>query len=182
MSERTAWNAAVSQLFQAMKVTIYDLRDPRERRAREYDLRQGPSRDELALRAHLENVRFDGVRETGLISAELARLDGEQFGRRLAEVLQSDFPEDTRDAVEAIAIELQEQGHLNALADTKPSTEQRALSDTERGILKHCRKKAHKGERIANHVGLSYDHVRRVLAGLVKGGRLRKTADGYRTV
>jgi hypothetical protein len=55
------------------------------------------------------------------------------------------------------------------------------LNGTERRILTHCRRKAHKGERIAKHLGLSWDHVRRVLARLVREGRLRKTTDGYRT-
>jgi hypothetical protein len=58
----------------------------------------------------------------------------------------------------------------------------RRLNNTERRILAHCRRKAHTGERIAHHVGLSYDHIRRVLARLVREGRLRNTADGYRTV
>jgi hypothetical protein len=58
----------------------------------------------------------------------------------------------------------------------------RPLTDTERRILSHCRKKAHKGERIAQHVGLSYDHARRLLGRLVRENRLRNTADGYRTV
>jgi hypothetical protein len=58
----------------------------------------------------------------------------------------------------------------------------RELSGTERRILTHCRRKAHKGERIAHHVGLSNDHTRRILARLVKERRLRKTDAGYRTV
>jgi hypothetical protein len=56
------------------------------------------------------------------------------------------------------------------------------LNSTQQAIIKHCRKKAHKGERIANHLGLSYDHTRRVLALLVKEGHLRTTENGYRTV
>jgi hypothetical protein len=53
---------------------------------------------------------------------------------------------------------------------------------TQVKILSYCRRKAHKGERVAHHLGLSYDHVRRVLAGLVKRGELRLTPNGYRTV
>jgi hypothetical protein len=58
------------------------------------------------------------------------------------------------------------------------------LSDTERAILKLCRRKAMKGETIASHqtVGLSFDHVRRVLARLVKEERLANGPDGYRTM
>jgi hypothetical protein len=59
----------------------------------------------------------------------------------------------------------------------------RSLNETERRILARCRRKAHKGERIANWLGLSYGHVRRVLGRLVREGRLRNTAEGgYRTV
>lgn len=58
----------------------------------------------------------------------------------------------------------------------------RSLSDTERRILSHCRRQAHKGERIARWLGLSFDHVRRLLARLVREGRLRRTDRGYRTV
>jgi hypothetical protein len=61
--------------------------------------------------------------------------------------------------------------------DVKP------LNDTERAILKLCRRRAYKGETIAHEVGLSYGgHIRRVLSGLVKRGFLRVTEDGYRTV
>jgi hypothetical protein len=58
----------------------------------------------------------------------------------------------------------------------------RQLNDTEKEILRHCRRRSHKGERIAQHVCLSYDHVRRLLGRLVHEGRLRNTQDGYRTV
>jgi hypothetical protein len=61
-------------------------------------------------------------------------------------------------------------------------TPTRQLNDTEQRILRHCRRKAHKGERIAHWLGLSYDHVRRVLARLVNNELLRKTDSGYRTV
>jgi hypothetical protein len=58
----------------------------------------------------------------------------------------------------------------------------RPPNPTDLRILAYCRRKAHKGERIAHHLGLSYDHTRRVLARLVKEGRLRNTDDGYRTI
>jgi hypothetical protein len=58
----------------------------------------------------------------------------------------------------------------------------RALNATEQKILKHCRRAAHTGERIATHCGLTYDHTRRVLARLKKEGYLRMTGGGYRTV
>ncbi len=75
------------------------------------------------------------------------------------------------------------------VADTPSATQaakklrkQSATSATEDKILKHCRRKAHKGERIAVHVGLSNDHVRHVCANLVKRGLLRKTDNGYKSV
>ncbi|HEV3256446.1 MAG TPA: winged helix-turn-helix domain-containing protein [Gemmataceae bacterium] len=58
----------------------------------------------------------------------------------------------------------------------------RPPNPTERRILSHCRRRDHKGERIARHLGLSYEHVRGVLARLVRAGLLRKTEGGYRTV
>jgi hypothetical protein len=57
----------------------------------------------------------------------------------------------------------------------------RDLNATEKRIIQHCRRKAHKGERIAKNLGLSYDHTRRILGRLVREGRLRKTDDGYRS-
>jgi hypothetical protein len=78
-------------------------------------------------------------------------------------------------------LESESKGRPNTDLQTKPNHEQ-SLNDTELNILKHCRNKAHKGERIASHLGLSYDHTRRVLARLIRTGRLRKTNDGYRTV
>jgi hypothetical protein len=58
------------------------------------------------------------------------------------------------------------------------------LSDSEQMILNLCRRKAMKGECIAAHptVALSNDHTRRLLARLVKEGRLINNGDGYRTV
>jgi hypothetical protein len=68
-------------------------------------------------------------------------------------------------------------------SDPTPTLKQiRKPNSTQQRILTLCRKRAHKGERIAHHIGLSNDHVRRVLARLVREGRLRKTDNGYRTV
>jgi hypothetical protein len=70
-------------------------------------------------------------------------------------------------------------------AGTGAKSPQRAdgsLNDTERRILTYCRRSAHKGERIAQHIKLSYDYTRRLLARLIKKRRLRKTNNGYRTV
>jgi hypothetical protein len=72
------------------------------------------------------------------------------------------------------------QGAMGPDAAREPAP--RELNRTEKRILAHCRRKAHTGERIAYHLGLSFDHVRRVLARLVKEARLRVTEDGYRTV
>jgi hypothetical protein len=56
------------------------------------------------------------------------------------------------------------------------------LNPNEKRIVAHCRRTAHKGERIAAHVGLSYDYTRRLLGRLVRENRLRKTPRGYRAV
>lgn len=59
----------------------------------------------------------------------------------------------------------------------------RDLNVTEKKILAHCRKRAHKGARIADHINRSEDYTRRLLAGLVRNGFLRKPEEGgYRTV
>jgi hypothetical protein len=102
------------------------------------------------------------------------------------------LPSPTPKATEAIAAAVPPQTPPAASAATAPAGARnrgqdagaagRQLSPTERHILSHCRRKAHTGERIAHHLGLSYDHVRRVLARLVREERLRVTADGYRTV
>jgi hypothetical protein len=69
-----------------------------------------------------------------------------------------------------------------AAAAASPPAE-RELIPTERRILTLCRRKAIKGERLANkHLQLSYDYVRRLLARLVREGRLRNTNQGYRAV
>jgi hypothetical protein len=59
---------------------------------------------------------------------------------------------------------------------------ERHLSNTERRILSHCRRKAHTGERIAIALSLTWDHIRRLCARLVREGHLRKAENGYRTV
>jgi hypothetical protein len=84
--------------------------------------------------------------------------------------------------------EEQRVGQLRGLAPVRKKPEGqtgpsvRKLSNTEKRILAHCRRKAHKGERIALHLGLSYDHTRRVLARLVTEGHLLNNDRGYRTV
>jgi hypothetical protein len=70
---------------------------------------------------------------------------------------------------------------LMSLAGTA-SADRRGKNRTEREILSLCRKAAHTGERIAHHLGLTYDYTRHVLARLRKAERLRMTQDGYRTV
>jgi hypothetical protein len=73
-------------------------------------------------------------------------------------------------------------------ADTGPEPRpavrpvKRTLNATERRILAYCRRAHHKGEHISRHLGLSYEYTRRVLARLMKEGRLRNTDRGYRTV
>jgi hypothetical protein len=73
---------------------------------------------------------------------------------------------------------------LLAQAEKTPGSgaQPRKLNATEKRILAHCRRRAHKGERIAIDLGLTYDHVRRILAKLVKEGRLKNTDRGYHTV
>jgi hypothetical protein len=51
------------------------------------------SADESALREFLARVRLDEVTETSPLSTDLARLDAEGFGTRLAADLQMKFPE-----------------------------------------------------------------------------------------
>jgi hypothetical protein len=58
----------------------------------------------------------------------------------------------------------------------------RRLGPAEEKILDHCRDKPRKGERIANWLGLSNEHTRRLLARLTKEGRLRNDGGGYLTV
>jgi hypothetical protein len=53
---------------------------------------------------------------------------------------------------------------------------------TQKRILAYCRHKSHKGETIAKHLALTWDYVRHLLGPLVNRGKLRKNADGYRTV
>jgi hypothetical protein len=72
-----------------------------------------------------------------------------------------------------------------AQAAVLPSTlapNPKPLNKTEKKILAKCRRKAWKGQRLANEVDLSFDYVRRVCAKLVKLGHLRNTDAGYRTV
>jgi hypothetical protein len=73
-------------------------------------------------------------------------------------------------------------GQLTADREALDGGRPRRLSDTERKILALCRRRAHKGERIAHHIRRSEEHTRRLLARLVKEGRLRTTPTGYRTV
>jgi hypothetical protein len=100
---RTPWEAALSHLFPAMTVPLTDGHDPREKLAREYCLPGEPTRDESALREYLVKFRLGGVEETSLLSAELARLDGEGFGNRLAESLWQEFPEEVQEIVGALS-------------------------------------------------------------------------------
>ncbi len=66
---------------------------------------------------------------------------------------------------------------------TPTPAKERTLNITEQSILTFCRRKPHKGEIVANEVGLAYSgHIRRVLSKLVKEGWLRMTDEGYRTV
>jgi hypothetical protein len=67
-------------------------------------------------------------------------------------------------------------------ATPAPCLAARVLNSTEKRILSHCRRKAHTGERIAHHLGLNYDYIRKVLAKLVKDRRLRNADNGYRTM
>jgi hypothetical protein len=92
----TPWEKALSLLFQAMKVPLHDEHDPEEKLKRQYELPGDPSGDESSLREYLVRLELGGIRETSILSAELARLDSEGFGCRLAEALREEFPEDTK--------------------------------------------------------------------------------------
>jgi hypothetical protein len=177
----TPWEVGLSHLFSAIQVPLTDERDPQVRLRRKYHLPVDLTFDESALREYLVTLRLNGVRETSLLSAELARLDGEGFGTRLAEILRQQFPMETKAILAPVRFQ-SAKGPADSMSVPSAVSTVRKLSDTERRILTHCRRKAHKSERIAVHVGLSWGHVRRVLARLMREHRLRNTADGYRTI
>jgi hypothetical protein len=85
---RTPWNQAVSLLLQAISAPLANERDS------EFLMPDEPTADESALREYLCRVRKNAVEETTKLSRELARLDGEGFGNRLAEMLLQEFPEE----------------------------------------------------------------------------------------
>jgi len=67
--------------------------------------------------------------------------------------------------------------------DAPTDTErQRPLSATKRRFLTLCRRRARTGERVAHHLGITYEHARRLAAELLTARLLRKTPRGYRTV
>ncbi|HEV3255440.1 MAG TPA: hypothetical protein VG013_01045 [Gemmataceae bacterium] len=101
--QRTPWEAARSLLFQAMRVTTRDERDPGEKLAREYDLPEGPTRDESALREYLVLVHLEDVPGTSPLSSELVRLEGEGFGTLMAESLRQEFPEEMQEILATVA-------------------------------------------------------------------------------
>jgi hypothetical protein len=87
----TPWEAALATLFPAMRVPLADDGDPKE----VYDVLG--TRDQDALREYLGQVRLGLVRKTSRLSAELARLDGEEFGGRLAESLRQQFADEMKE-------------------------------------------------------------------------------------
>jgi hypothetical protein len=100
----TPWKVALSHLFSALQTPLTDDSDPNERLARRYRSPDGeePTSDESALREYLVQVRVGGIRETTRLSAELARLDSEGFGSRLAECLRQTFPEEMQEILAAV--------------------------------------------------------------------------------
>jgi hypothetical protein len=68
----------------------------------DYDIPGDLTKDERALREYLAFIRLEDVRETSPLSAELARLDAEGFGDRLAEVLQQKFPDEMQEILAAV--------------------------------------------------------------------------------
>jgi hypothetical protein len=56
------------------------------------------------------------------------------------------------------------------------------LNPTKRKILSLCRRKALPASSIAHKIELSQEHTRRVLAELMRDGRLKNGSAGYRTV
>jgi hypothetical protein len=94
--DRNPWNQALSKLWQALRTPLADARDPAVRFARAYHFSDESTADESSLREYLSRVRREEVEETSLLSAELARLDGEGFGDRLAAELREMFPEEMK--------------------------------------------------------------------------------------
>jgi hypothetical protein len=68
---------------------------------------------------------------------------------------------------------------LLTAARTESAGAARTLNETQRSIVRLCRRKALKGEVVASRLGLSYEYIRHVLAHLVKTGHLRNTDNGY---
>jgi hypothetical protein len=77
----------MSQLFVAMSAPQGDAPATGE-----YEMEDDLSNDEKALREHLVRSRINEVQKLTPLSRELARLDSEGFGSRLADELKRDFP------------------------------------------------------------------------------------------
>jgi hypothetical protein len=91
--DRNPWNQALSLLWQNLRTPLTDTRDPAVRLARDYRLPDEATADESSLQEYLCRVRHGAVDETSPLSAEVARLDSEGFGDRLAGMLRREFPE-----------------------------------------------------------------------------------------
>ena len=101
---RTPWSEALSMLFQAIRVTVTDKNDPAVKFGEEYRFPDGSTADEGALRECLLRVRVGAVEGITPLSAELARLDAEGFGARLAAMLKERFPDDMSEIMAALPI------------------------------------------------------------------------------
>jgi hypothetical protein len=96
------WNMALSQLSSAMLVLPAGPSDPL---SEEYELPGDPSRGESALREYLARVRLNEVAEPTPLSVELARLDADGFGTRLADALRQKFPAEMPAILDAVHAE-----------------------------------------------------------------------------
>jgi hypothetical protein len=101
-SSQTPWQLALSHLFQHFKAPLTNQLDPEVKFVCEHRLPDESTTDESILREYLLRVRVGAVEETSLVSAELARLNAEAFGNRLAERLEEDFPQEIREILAAL--------------------------------------------------------------------------------
>jgi hypothetical protein len=154
---RTPWEAALSHLFVAMKATIRDESDPKEKLAWQYDVLRTSAEDDL--REYLFRVHLEGVQEPSRLSAELARLDGEGFGDRLAEQLRQDFPDEMREIIASVREWLP-----TSKKRAKPGRPPKRRTKEEKKIIDAWDSKRYKTYKaLATESGVSEEVIRRVI-------------------
>jgi len=89
--------------------------------------------EENALREYLCQVRVGAVAKIAPLSTELARLDREGFGARLATRLQERFPNEMQQIMAGLAVEaplvldVEDLSILRALAEAKPRPQTQSM-------------------------------------------------------